>query len=77
LIPSQATLRATNSLNKPLSTHQQAIVDHAAEIEKTFPADRRYSKTLDQITTEGEASKYLAFVTAELRREKTAGGGGV
>src|SRR5258706_2072731 len=77
LIPPQATLRASNSINKPLSTHQQALVDHAAEIEKTFPTDRRYSKSPDQIKTEGEASKYLAFVTAELRREKAAGGGGV
>ncbi len=71
-----AALRATNSLNKPLSSHQEMIVQHAYEIEQSFPVGRRSGLTPEMIQTEGQASAYLAQVTAELRRERTLTGGG-
>ena len=59
-------LMKTNSLNKPLSVHQQALVEQAYQVEQSLPANRRSGKTPADIKTERDASRYLAQVTAEL-----------
>ncbi len=75
--PPVADLARTNCLDKPLTTHQQMLVQHAWDVEQAFPADRRTGKQPADIVTERDASAYLRTVAAELRREKpqVAGGG--
>lgn len=72
-----ADLQRTNSLNKPLSTHQQALVQHAFELEQQLPEGRRSGvASPDQIQTEGQASTYLRAVAEEIRRSASAGAAG-
>jgi phospholipase C len=59
-------LMKTNSLNKPLSVHQRALVEQAYQLEQSLPPNRRSGKTPADIKTERDASRYLAQVTAEL-----------
>jgi phospholipase C len=77
VIQPMASASATDSLNKPLSTHQQMIVQHAYDMEQRLPAGRRSGLTPDLIKTERQASAYLAQVTSELRRSAAEGEGAI
>lgn len=64
---------AVRSLNQPLSVHQQALVQHAWEMEQNLPEGRRSGITdWKTIQTEGQASQYLRTVAEEIRRASSA-----
>jgi len=72
-----ADLQHTSSLNKPLSSHQQALVQHAFELEQELPPGRRSGVVSPkEIQTEGQASTYLRTVAEEIRRSASAGAAG-
>jgi len=77
-VPPISDLQKTNSLDSPLSEHQQLLVEHAYDMEKTFLPNLNTGVTPDQIKTERDASTYIRKVAEELRQaqaQKAAGGG--
>ncbi len=65
------------SLDKPLTVHQQALVEQAFDMEQHLPAERRKSgiTSIGQIKTERDASNYIRLVVEEVMgpRKRVAG----
>jgi phospholipase C len=73
-ILSEGDLAETSSLNKPLTVHQQALVQHTWNLEQTLPAELRTGKAVADIQTEGQASAYMRVVATELRKVSSGTG---
>lgn len=65
-IMGEGDLMTTSSLNKPLTSHQRALVDHAALLEQGLPPAMRSGIDPATILTEGQASTYMDTVTREI-----------
>jgi phospholipase C len=65
--PSLLAAVRTSSLDKPLSRHQDALVDQAFAVEQTLPPEKRTGIPRQAIRTERDASRYLSRVVAALR----------
>jgi phospholipase C len=67
-MPGIGDLTQTSSLNKPLTTHQQSLVQHTFKLEQGLPAARQSGTNPEAIKTEGQASAYMRHVATEIRR---------
>ena len=67
-LPAIGDLVNTSSLNKPLTTHQQTLVQHTWNLEQGLPPALRSGKSIADIKTEGDASSYMRLVATEIRR---------
>ena len=67
-IGAEGDLALTSSLNKPLTTHQQSLVQHTWNLEQGLPPGLRSGRNLADIQTEGDASSYMRIVATEIRK---------